>query len=141
MPSDNARLLANAWDAWNRGDYPAAMSLLAPDFVYIDGFVPDSVDESHRGAEGLMAAWQRWCEPWEQITTDTEAIVGTGDRLVSIHRQHARARESGVPVELLFAYVVDFSGGRIARLQSYRDVSEALGAAGLSAEAGELPHV
>ena len=39
-----------------------------------------------------------WIEPFEAVTLELEEIIGTGDRLVSVHRTYARARD--VDIEL-----------------------------------------
>jgi len=44
----------------------------------------------------------------------------------------ARARLTGAEVERRLALVLDFSGGRVSRLETYLDIDQALEAAGLS---------
>lgn len=128
MSAQDVERLRRGWEAWNRGAYEEAAGLFHPDVVYVDGFVPDSVGQTYHGPEGVMEAWARWSEPWEGITTELQEVVDRGERLVSIHRQRARAKGSGIDVDLRFAYVVTMRDGKIAHLRSYLDPDEALGA-------------
>ena len=60
-----------------------------------------------------------------------ERIVGTGDRLVSIHRAEMKARHTGIDFETPLAYVWTFREGKVIHFKSYLDPAEALEAAGL----------
>jgi ketosteroid isomerase-like protein len=60
-----------------------------------------------------------------------ERIVGTGDRLVSIHRLRAAAKHTGIKFDEPIAYLWAFRKGRVVRLQGFRRPAEALEAAGL----------
>src|SRR6478752_5044405 len=90
------RAFLETWDvrgtleAWTRGE--ADVSLIDSEITYEDTILPDHVDETYRGHEGLARATQRWIEPFEELTVQLKEIVGTRDRFVSIHQVRARAR-------------------------------------------------
>ena len=46
-----------------------------------------------------MRATERWLEPFENLTAALERVVGSGDRLVSIHHFKASARRTGIEFE------------------------------------------
>ena len=71
-------------EAWNRGE--ADLSLFDPKMAYEDTILPDHAGETYQGYEGVARATERWLEPFEALTVELDRIVGTGDRLVSIHR-------------------------------------------------------
>jgi ketosteroid isomerase-like protein len=130
---ENLRAVLEAWDfdTWKRGE--ADVSLLDPEVTYEDTILPDHVGETYRGHEGVIRATERWIEPYEDLTIELERIVGTGDRLVSIHRFRARARHTGIEfVELPVAYLWTFRAGKVIHFRSYQTPEEALEAAGLS---------
>jgi ketosteroid isomerase-like protein len=116
-------------DAAKRGD--ADLSLLDPDVVYEDANLPDHIGEAYRGHEGVLRAGERWVEASSE-TIELERIVGSGDRLVSIHRSRSTARHTGIEFEEPLAYTWTFRDGKIIHFRSYRDAAEALEAAGLS---------
>jgi ketosteroid isomerase-like protein len=60
-----------------------------------------------------------------------EQILGSGDRLVSVHHVHMRARHTGIEFEGPVAYVWTFRDGKVIHFRSYRDPQEALEAVGL----------
>jgi ketosteroid isomerase-like protein len=134
---ENLRGFLEGWDpkadlqAWNAGE-PREPSLFDPELAYEDTILPDHVGETYHGYEGLARATQRWLEPFESLTVELERIVGTGDRLVSIHRVQMKARHTGIDLEGPLAYLWTFRDGRVIHLKSYADPPEALEAAGLS---------
>ena len=133
---DNLRALLDDWDpkatveAVYGGDVDA-VDLFDPEVAYEDTVLPDHVGETYRGRDGLLRATERWLEPFESFTIKLERIVGTGDRLVSIQHASAKARHTGIPFEMSYAYLWEFRDGRVIYLKSYRDPAEALEAAGL----------
>ena len=98
----------------------------------MDNVVPDSTAETYRGHDGLMRAWGRWSEPWDQITTEIEEVIDGGDRIVSVHRARARAKGSGIEVDLRCAYLWRFREVKVIHFQNFLDREQALEAAGLS---------
>jgi ketosteroid isomerase-like protein len=118
------------WEKFNRGEFDP--SLLDPDVVYEDANLPDHIREAYRGHEGVRRATERWLEPFESLTAELERIVGTGDRLVSIHQVTAKARHTGIEFEGPLAYAYRFRDGKIVHFQSFRSAEEALEAAGIS---------
>jgi ketosteroid isomerase-like protein len=130
MSQANVENLRALWEKWNRGE--TDLSLFDPDVVYEDSNLPDHTGEAYRGHEGVTRAVERWLEPFESLTAEVVRIVGSGDRLVSIHHAKATARHTGIEIEEPLAYFYKFREGRIIYLRSFRDPDEALEAAGLS---------
>jgi ketosteroid isomerase-like protein len=136
MPQENVERLREfltGWDldAWTRGDAPD-MSPLDPEVAYEDTVLPDHVGEVYHGLDGVARATKRWLEPFESLSIDLDRIVGTGDRLVSIHRVQMKARHTGIEFEGPVAYIWTFRGGKVIHFKSYSDPAAALEAAGLS---------
>jgi ketosteroid isomerase-like protein len=142
MPPDNVeslRAFLGTWsrqewtlEAWQRGEV-IDMHLFDPDVVYEDTVLPDHVGEAYRGHEGVVRAAERWIEGSEWLLVELEQIVGTGDRLVSIHRLRSKARHSGIEFDTPLAYVWTFRNGKIIHFRSFLDPERAIAAADLSA--------
>ena len=130
MSQENIENLRVFWEKWNRGE--ADFSLLDPEVVYEDSNLPDHAGEAYRGHEGVARATERWLEPFEGLTAELVRIVGSGDRLVSIHDVKATARHTGIEIEGPLAYSYEFRNGKIIHFRSFRDPDQALEAAGLS---------
>src|SRR3954470_8356025 len=75
-------------DAAKRGDVD--LSALDPDVAYEDENLPDHIGETYRGYEGVIRAAERWAEASEVLTIELQRIIGSGDRLISIHGIHSR---------------------------------------------------
>ena len=117
-------------DALKRGALELAP--LDPDVVYEDANLPDHIGETYRWPECILRAAERWADASETLTLELERIVGSGDRFVSVHIAHSKARHSGIEFDGPLAYAWTFRDGRIIHFQSYRDPEEALKAAGTS---------
>ena len=118
-------------EAWERAPM-IDLSLLDPDVVYEDTTLPDHIGEAYRGHEGIIRAAKRWVEPFESLLVELDEIVDAGDRIVSTHRGSGNARFSGIDLGGPVAYVWTFRAGKVIHFKSYREVPEALEAAGLS---------
>jgi ketosteroid isomerase-like protein len=119
-------------EAWKRGEPAGDLSLIDPEVAFEDNLLPDHVGETYFGYEGLARATEQWLEPFESVQIQLERIVGTGERLVSIHRAQMKARHTGIEFVSPLAYAWTFRDGKIIHIHSYLDPTEALEAAGLS---------
>jgi ketosteroid isomerase-like protein len=126
----NVESLRAFWEAWTPGE-EMDMSILDPDVAYEDTTLPDHIGEEYRGHEGIARAADRWLDSYESLTIELERIVGSGDRLVSIHHARSKARYTGIEDEGPVAYVWTFRDGKVIHFRSYRDPDEALEVAGL----------
>jgi ketosteroid isomerase-like protein len=71
-------------------------------------------------------------EPWHDQRLEIDALRTTGDLVVVNLRWVATGRESDIEVDIPLAGVYTITGGKIARIEFFRDPNEALEAAGLS---------
>jgi ketosteroid isomerase-like protein len=120
-------------EAWKRGEAVGDLSLIDPEVTFEDRLLPDHVGETYHGYEGLGRATEQWMEPYESVEIELERIVGTGERLVSIHRARFKARRTGIEFESPLAYVWTFRDRKVVHIHGYFDPAKALEAAGLRA--------
>src|SRR3954471_1240441 len=120
MSQENVESLRAYWEKWNQGEADPS-SLLDPEVVYEDSNLPDHTGEAYRGHAGVARATERWLEPFENLTVELERIVGSGDRLVSIHHAKATARHTGIELEGPLAYFYEFREGKVIYFRSFRD--------------------
>jgi len=129
MSQENVERLRAYWQTWGMGA-EADLSLFDRDVVFEEAVLPDR--DTYRGHEALMRATRKWLAVYESFTFELEQIVGSGDRLVTIHRFRGKGRHSGIEEEGRFAYLWTFRKASVIRFVSYRDPDEALEALGLS---------
>ena len=129
MSQENVEIVRQVYEAFNRGDFDAAIAGAHPEIE----FVPPGGQTSLRGADAVRA----WMEPDafdEQQIEPLEFSVQGNKVLV---RQHAKARGAGSGIELDIENCVVWTlndDGLATRIESFlpHQEAEALEAAGLS---------
>jgi ketosteroid isomerase-like protein len=75
---------------------------------------------------------QDWLDTFDDSSVVVEELRDVGDdRVLAIHRAKARAKLSGVEIDLRYAVVYTLRAGRVVRAREYLSVDEALEAVGL----------
>jgi ketosteroid isomerase-like protein len=131
MSQENVERLRAHCATWGMDQEPD-VDLLDPDVVFEDDILPDHVGETYRGHEGVRRSVRTWLQPYERFTIELEQIVGSGDRLVSIHRFRSKARYTGIEDDLRYAYAWTFRDGKVIHFRSFREPEAALEAVGLA---------
>jgi ketosteroid isomerase-like protein len=108
--------------------------IVTPDFVWdMSNFHGWPEQQEYAGAEGARTFLRVWTDAWEDWELEVDALHDAGERVVSLMRQHGRAKATGMPVEMSFAMVWTLREGKEARMEMYSNPDEALEAAGLKA--------
>ena len=131
MSQENVERLRAFFETWAGWWEEADLSLVDPDVVFEDDILPDHAGESYRGHEGVVRSIRTWVEAYEEFTIDLEQIVGSGDRLVSIHRFRGTGRHTGIEYRGRYAYLWTFRDGKVIHFRTYRNPAKAVEAAGL----------
>jgi ketosteroid isomerase-like protein len=63
---------------------------------------------------------------WEDARPEPDEFLAAADKLVVLGTWRARARSTGVNVELPFAHVQQFRAGKLVYFRNYIDAAEAL---------------
>jgi ketosteroid isomerase-like protein len=77
---------------------------------------------------------RNFLEPWVRITIEAEEITGAGDSVFAAVVQRGTGHGSGAATELRYFHVWTFRGGKVIRLETFRDRAEAREAVGLTPE-------
>ena len=117
-------------DAWNRGDWEAALAMLSPDVVWTIAQPLFDMPEVSHGREGAMAFWRKWAEIWEHIHVEIEDIAPFDDGIAAFVRWRARGRD-GVEVDQPVVFAFTIEDGLTTRFTGYWDRGEAVEALGL----------
>jgi ketosteroid isomerase-like protein len=121
--------LRRAYQAFNRGDFDAAMEVLHPEVE----FVPPGGQGSISGADAVRA----WMEPdaFEKQVIEPLDFTVKGNKVLVHQRGWNRGAASGIELEVnIWAVWTLNDDGLVTRLESYlfHEKAEALEAAGLS---------
>jgi ketosteroid isomerase-like protein len=132
MSQENVELLRRAIKAINDRDLDAGDDLITEDFEFVPYLARLVETTTYRGRDGLRKYGEDADAAWESFRVRIDQVRDLGDRLVAFGEISGRGRSSGLDVRVPLAWVVDFHEGKLRRLHSYADRSEALEAAGLS---------
>ncbi len=120
-----------SYEAFNRGDLAAALAMMD------DGIVWHQAQGLPHGGvyNGLAAVRASVFDPiedawWEDFRADPDEVIGLGDDVVVIGRYTAKAKQTGNPLDVPFAHLWRFRGGRAVRFHQFTDTRgwvEALG--------------
>jgi ketosteroid isomerase-like protein len=132
MSQDNVEIAQAGWDAWLRGDMPALFSWFAPDVVWDTSHFHDWPESSYHGAEGVERFLREWRDVWKDLELTVEDVRAAPDgRVLSLIRQRATGRKSGLAMDMETAQIATLRNGKVTRLDNYEDRAEALEAVGL----------
>jgi uncharacterized protein len=136
MSRANVKVVRRAYEAWNRQDLDAFLSVVHPEAEWRgpgDLFI--GIEGVYRGHAGVREWWNAAKEPWRYFKSHVQRILAGGDKVVTVVRFEAVGKESGAKVELPFlTNVIELKDGLIVKFNSYYSLDEALDAAGLSEE-------
>ena len=129
MSQENVVVARNAVAAFNRRDVAGLVEMTTDDFEWVTwtGTVEPT---AYRGAEGL-ASYFRDSDVWDLLNLEVQEFREHGDEVLVVGVFHARGGGSGVEIHAPYYSVFFTSGGKLARVLSFRSEDEALQAVGL----------
>ena len=130
MSQENVEIARRAYETFNAGDISGWLPMHSADAELHD--LPNVPDPGvHRGHVEMRTWAQGLIETTEYLRFEPQRFIEAGERVLVPVRASAKGRGSGVPVEMSFVDVFEFSDGKIRRLGSYVNEAEALEAVGL----------
>jgi ketosteroid isomerase-like protein len=131
MSHENVEVVRRGFEAWDRGEYDAALGYFSPE-VEIDASERILNPATYRGIDGARRFRDEIADTWGEFHVEIEDMLSAGDEIVVLVRSSGRGRASGAEAESRAAWVVAVSDDKVTRLRLYRDRSQALAAVGLS---------
>src|SRR3954454_13277822 len=137
MPEDSTtrdlvELVRSQWEAVNRRDLDALMSLCSPDGVYDPSPGGVGIFEGPAAIRGFL---EDWWGAFEELRFELEEVRDLGNSVVfAVVRQDARPAGSIGHVRAREAYVYEWVDGLNARVTIYLDIDAARAAAERLAE-------
>jgi len=131
MPAGNVEIARRILEGWASGDFAAGVAALAPHAVLVVS--PDFAEWGvFVGEDQIREYTLRFMEQYEQpVTIEPTGFREAGDTVLANVVQRGTGRASGLELTLDYFVLITFRGGRIVRMESILDESEALDAAGL----------
>jgi ketosteroid isomerase-like protein len=129
MSQENIATFRRAIDAFNRGDTQALASMLdsTSEWDWSRSIGPDKA--VYRGPEEIIGFWEEFAAAFERIRLEIEDVVEVGGGLVAGMLSVMQGR-GGIEVEARNAWLIALRNGKLARLEMFQTMAEALEAAG-----------
>jgi hypothetical protein len=121
-----------AVEAWNRGDWDAALSIGGPNAAEFDA----SEDRGEwsgvaRGRGSVIRMWTAVTDSWDSVRYEIDRFIGDGDEVVTCLTGHFAGRDGiEATVHIYWAWI--FEDGWLVRLVTRNEFAKALEAAGLT---------
>src|SRR6266498_1221393 len=130
MSQENVEVVRAVIDGWLRGD-PSTLDLLAEDVVYV---APPTMPggRTYHGHEGVLQWVVDWRAEWADYELEIERVEDLGDRVMTVERNKATGKRSGVEVDMRTFSLWSFRDGKVIRWQGFPTEDAALETAGLS---------
>jgi len=124
MSPDQAEWVRRAYEAFNRRDNDALAGLMDPDIEF-----RTTVETAH-GRAGVEEWVRQVDELFDDFQIEIEETLEAGDRVVVLVHEHARAKGSGLDVDMRIGHVWTLRDGRAVAMHAYPTHAEARAAVG-----------
>jgi ketosteroid isomerase-like protein len=132
MSQENVEAAKRVIDAFNRRDLDAIFECVNPDVEWFPA-MQVTFGGGLRGREGIESYVREVSDTWEEYRVVGQDFRDLAeDRVLVLSRIEGRGAGSGGLVDAEMGQVYDFRDGKIARVRTYLDHSNALKAVGLS---------
>lgn len=127
MSAESISLVRTFYEAFARGDFPAAIAGLDAAVEWHETEVSAlPMAGTHRGPEGVARGVFRSAIQWDDFAAVPDVFLDAGEYVVVLGRFHGRGRTSGHPLDAPFAHVWRLRNGRIAYVRNYTDTAQFL---------------
>jgi ketosteroid isomerase-like protein len=134
MSEQNVALVAAGWEHFRATGEPLE-DILAADFVWdMSTFHGWPEQPLYEGVDGMKQFLREWSEAFDDWKIELETIHDAGEKVVCICRQTARAKLTGLAVDMRLAMVFTVRERLETRMEMYSDPAEAFDAVGLERE-------
>jgi ketosteroid isomerase-like protein len=131
MSQENVELLRHAFDAFNRRDLDAFLTLCDPELEFISYWMQVEGGGPYRGHNGVRDWWERLLDVYPDFAAEIEEIRDLGDRTIARVRVHAHGVGSDMPMGTTMWHVAEYRPGKTIGWRFVNSEAQALEAAGL----------
>jgi ketosteroid isomerase-like protein len=119
----NAEPVRALYEAFAKGDMPAALATMAADIVWNEAEnYPYSDRNPYIGPQAvLMGVFARIGADWEGFAAVSDELIEARETIVSLGHYSGTNKATGKPMRAQFAHVFRVKNGQIAAFQQYAD--------------------
>ena len=131
VPPNKVTQVDLATDALNGTDFEALATVFHPELEHHSAFGAVEGDV-YRGIDGQRKRWENVTATWEGFRIDVAQVHEVDDeRMVVVLRLTGEAKASRLPLDTCVGQVWTWREGRVGRIVTYTNPSDALEAVGL----------
>jgi ketosteroid isomerase-like protein len=131
MSQENVEIVRAAFDAFSRNDMEGVLQLCDESIVVSQPPEVPGIAPQQHGHRGVLEAFEIWPEQWDDFRIEILRITDAGDYVVVTARTGGRGKQSGVEVEMDFAFAFTVRNEKILEMKIFIQEDQALEAAGL----------
>jgi ketosteroid isomerase-like protein len=132
MSSGEVEVVRAAFRAFERGDMDGVLALCDEQIEITQAAELLGVARHQHGHAGVLEAFAIWPELWDDYRIEIVRVADMGERVMVATLNSGRGKESGVPVEMSFAFLFTIRAGKITEWRLFMREEQALEAAGLA---------
>ena len=125
MSTDPVAVVRATYEAFGRGDIPAALAMMAPDVEWVESEaqgvpIRGTYIGPQQVAENVFSIVPR---DWQEFSLDPEEFFADRDTVIVRGRLRAVAKTTGKSMDAPFVHVFTVMGGKIQRLTNHHDTA------------------
>jgi ketosteroid isomerase-like protein len=132
MSQENVEIVRSAFQAFEQGDMEAVLRLCDENIEITQAPELLGVPRNQHGHAGVLEAFAIWPDLWDDYQIEILRLADIGDHVIVTTINRGRGKDSGVPVEMPFAFLFSVRAGKIAEWRLSMREEQALEAAGLT---------
>jgi ketosteroid isomerase-like protein len=117
---ENLEVTRRGYELFNAGDLEGFLGLCHEE---VEVYLPSGegpMEGTYRGHDGVRGWYREWLESFDDYTAEVRKIDPVGERhVVTLARQSAKGKGSGVPVEMDSGNLLEFRDGKLITLHLY----------------------
>jgi hypothetical protein len=126
MSQENVEIVRTAFNAFGEGDMDAVLALCDENIEITQAAELPGVSQSQRGHAGVLEAFAIWPDLWDDYRVEIVRLTDVGEHIVASTINRGRGKDSGVPVEMPFAFVFSVRAGKIVQWRLFMREEQAL---------------
>jgi ketosteroid isomerase-like protein len=127
MMSINVEVVRALYEAFARGDGPAALANMHPEIVWNEAEnFPYADCNPYVGPMAIaQGIFLRLATEWDNFQAIPDEILDAGDTIVALGHYKATHKATGNPLHAQFAHIWRLRDGKITAFQQYTDTAQA----------------
>jgi ketosteroid isomerase-like protein len=132
MSEENLNIARQGYEAFNRGDIDAVLSIMDPNIEWQEPDVEGlPFRGTHHGPEAVANnVFGLVEEHWDGLHVEAEEFLDAGDRVIVLGRFQGTGKATGRTLDAPYAHVWTLRDGRLVHFRNYTDTANFLQALG-----------